>query len=91
VNKLLIGWRPYVIAAVAICALAVLYFTMRAQDDRFGDPAVLEQIKTSTDCDELRTWSDAVLVADSQDDAAFDKAVGYSNAANDRMKELNCQ
>lgn len=91
-NKLLVGWRPYVIAVVVLgaIAVAVFYGTLHRNDDRFGDPSTLSQIKSSTDCDALRDWSDAVLTADPDDNEAFDKAVGYSNAANDRMKQIGC-
>jgi hypothetical protein len=90
--KLLSGWRPYVIAFVLIGALLALYFAVRSSNDRFGDPDEIEQIKSSTDCGELQRISDQALndMADHRSDRSFDQAVGYSNAASDRMKQLNC-
>jgi hypothetical protein len=90
VNKLLIGWRPYVIAAVVIALLLAVYLIAQSRNDRFGDSSTLDQIKSSTDCDELQQWADAVLATDPDSGRAFDQAVGYSNAANDRMKEIGC-
>lgn len=90
--NLLTGWRPYVIAAVVICALLVLFLAVNAsyERDRFGDPAVLEQIRSSTDCEELKGWEDDFLTVDPDREASYNKAVGYSNAASDRMDEIGC-
>jgi hypothetical protein len=83
-------WQIWAVIAV-LFALggAYGYYQLHRNDDRFGDPAVLEQIEHAN-CGELREWSDAVLRVDPNDKEAFDNAVGYSNAANDRMDELHC-
>lgn len=92
-NKLLVGWRPYVIAAVVLCALAVAVFAfvVNRHDDRFGDQAELDRIN-SMNCGELQQEADKALqvMASNPSDEEFDRAVGYSNAANDRMAELGC-
>lgn len=94
-NKLLIGWRPYALAVVVICALTVVFVVAQqaATGDRFGDPDRIAQINSSTDCGELRRISDDALqtMATNPSDEEFDQAVGYSNAANDRLDELNCR
>ena len=83
-------WQVLLIVAVIALGGAYAYWTFHRNDDRFGDPEVLEQIKSSTDCDKLKRWADGILVADSDNQRKFDQAVGYSNAANDRMKDLDC-
>lgn len=84
-------WQIWAVIAV-LFALggAYGYYVIHRNDDRFGNPAVLEEIKSSTDCEELQDWSDRPLTVDPGDDEAFDRAVGYSNAADDRMKEIGC-
>lgn len=84
-------WGIWLVVGVVVVGLAIGYLVLRGSD-RFGDSGTLAQIETSTDCDELHNISD-----DAQQDMAanrsqeeFDQAVGYFNAANDRIKELGC-
>ena len=84
------------IALAAVIALVVgvvvLVIALNRPDDRFGDPEVLEQIEDAN-CGELREWSDEFLrVAADPDhtDEELNRAVRYSNVADERMAELDC-
>lgn len=80
--------------------MAVLLMAGCSVDDRFGDPDVLEQIQSLTNCDELQQWADIYLrtITGEWGDAppgahasmTDDQAVGYANAASDRMDEIGC-
>lgn len=85
------GWLVAGALAVAVAIFLALQFA-RSHDDRFGDPAVLDQIENSN-CGELRQWSEEdlrVLADPDHTDEELDQALGYANAANDRMEELGC-
>lgn len=75
------------VVGIGVLALVITLF-VNPSGNRFGDPDELHRIQSSTDCVELRHIADDVLTP--QDGAAADRAVGYANAASDRMKELGC-
>lgn len=81
-----------VVLVVALAAAGVGYWAFHRGDDRFGDPQVLEQIKKTTDCDQLQKTADEALAAQSEtrDGDEFNRSVGYYNAATDRMDQLSC-
>lgn len=79
-----------VLVAVAVIALLVALTT--GPSHRFGDPKVLDRIATMT-CLEAQQAADQAMAdmnANRSKDE-FDQAVGYSNAANDRLDELHCR
>lgn len=83
-------WGIWLVVAVVVLG-AIGYLVLRGSD-RFGDSDTLSQISSSTDCDELHDISDEAEqdIAANRNQREFEQAVGYFNAANDRIKELGC-
>ena len=89
-NRLLTGWRPYVLAAVVIGFLFALILTLQQPGTRLSDSA--RQEIEQANCGQLRDMAENTVLRLDRDSTSDEtlRAIEYENAAQDRMDELGC-